>query len=440
LKIIKGFSSAKPVLSRPVLSLSHAISPHLKRSLKKMFATEDPEQAVKQIIAEVERGGDKALFDLTFRIDGIRLKSLEVNRKQIATAYRMVDKELVSALQLAAERIRAFHTAQKENVCRELVGEEWEQLVRPLEKVGIYVPGGMASYPSTALMTAIPAKVAGVKEVIIATPPKPDGKIPPATLVAAEVAGVDRLFCIGGAPAIAALAFGTESVPSVDKICGPGNIFVVLAKKLVYGQVAIDALQGPSEVLIVADETADAEYCAADLLSQAEHDPLASAILVTTSQRLAVAVDREIARQVAELPRKSIASEALNRGLIIVVDNIEEAIELANLYAPEHLCLMVKNTDYYLNKVRNAGCVVVGRRATVVLGDYTVGPSHVLPTGGAARFSSPLNIMDFVKYINVIKIDLAGLKRLGRATSVIAKAEGLDAHAQAIDIRLKRRK
>jgi len=440
LKIIKGFSSAKTVLSRPVLSLTYPISAQLKRSLKKMFATEDPEQALKQIIAEVERGGDKALFDLTFRIDGIRLKSLEVNRRQIATACRMVDKELVSALQLAAERIRAFHTAQKENVCRELVGEEWEQLVRPLEKVGIYVPGGTASYPSTVLMTAIPAKVAGVKEVIIATPPKPDGKIPPATLVAAQVAGVDRLFCSGGAPAIAALAFGTESVPSVDKICGPGNIFVVLAKKLVYGQVAIDGLQGPSEVLIIADETADPEYCAADLLAQAEHDPLASAILVTTSQKLAVAVDREIARQVAELPRKNIASEALNRGLIIVVDNIEEAIELANLYAPEHLCLMVKNADYYINKVRNAGCVVVGGKATAVLGDYIAGPSHVLPTGGTARFSSPLNIMDFVKYINVIKIDEVGLKRLGKAASVIARAEGLDAHARAIDIRLKRRK
>jgi histidinol dehydrogenase len=289
-------------------------------------------------------------------------------------------------------------------------------------------------------MTVIPAKVAGVKEIVMVTPPKSDGKIPPATLAAAEVAGVDRVFGIGGAQAIAALAYGTESVPRVDKICGPGNIFVVLAKKLVYGAVAIDGLQGPSEVVIIADGSADPQYCAADLLAQAEHDPLASAILVTTSAKLAEAVKKEVERQLTELPRKTVAAEALKNGMIVIVESLEEAFDLANLYAPEHLLLMMKDAHSYINKVTSAGCVIAGQSATVVLGDYVAGPSHVLPTGGTARFSSPLNIMDFVKFINVIKADDAILKRVGGAASIIARAEGLDAHARAIEIRLKRKK
>jgi histidinol dehydrogenase len=440
LKIITGFSKAKSLLSRETPTLSYPVSPRLKQSLKRLFATEDPQQAVRQIIDEVRQGGDKALLDLTQRIDGLKLSSLEVDKKEIAAARRGVNKELLEAIKLAAKRIEAFHTAQKENVCRELVGEEWGQLVRPLARVGVYVPGGTASYPSTVLMTAIPARVAGVKEIVMVTPPKSDGRIPPATLAAAEVAGVDRVFGIGGAQAIAALAYGTESVPRVDKICGPGNIFVVLAKKLVYGAVAIDGLQGPSEVVIIADGSADPQYCAADLLAQAEHDPLASAILVTTSAKLAEAVKKEVERQLTELPRKSVAAEALKNGMIVIVESLEEAFELANLYAPEHLLLMMKDAHSYINKVTNAGCVIAGQSATVVLGDYVAGPSHVLPTGGTARFSSPLNIMDFVKFVNVIKADDAILKRVGGAASIIARAEGLDAHARAIEIRLKRRK
>ena len=428
MKIITGFSKAKSLLSRVTPTLSYPVSPRLKQSLKRLFATEDPQQAVRQIIDEVRQGGDKALLDLTQRIDGLKLASLEV------------DKELLEAIKLAAKRIEAFHTAQKENVCRELVGEEWGQLVRPLARVGVYVPGGTASYPSTVLMTVIPAKVAGVKEIVMVTPPKSDGKIPPATLAAAEVAGVDRVFGIGGAQAIAALAYGTESVPRVDKICGPGNIFVVLAKKLVYGAVAIDGLQGPSEVVIIADGSADPQYCAADLLAQAEHDPLASAILVTTSAKLAEAVKKEVERQRTELPRKSVAAEALKNGMIVIVESLEEAFDLANLYAPEHLLLMMKDAHSYINKVTSAGCVITGQNATVVLGDYVAGPSHVLPTGGTARFSSPLNVTDFVKFINIIKADDAILKRVGGAASIIARAEGLDAHARAIEIRLKRKK
>jgi len=286
-------------------------------------------------------------------------------------------------------------------------------------------------------MTAIPAKVAGVKEVILVTPPGLNGAVPSPTLVAADMAEVDRIFCVGGAQAIAALAFGTKSIPRVDKICGPGNIFVTLAKRLVYGVVDIDGLQGPSEVLIIADETANPEYCAADLLAQAEHDPLASAILITTSQGLADKVNREVKQQLKGLPRQAIAAESLkNRGKIITVTSVDEAIELTNLYAPEHLCLMVDKAASYIDKVSNAGCIFVGEKSTVVLGDYVAGPSHVLPTAGTARFSSPLNITDFIKFINLVTIDEVSLKQLAPAASIIARTEEFEAHARAVEKRL----
>jgi len=437
LKIIEGFERAKSALSRQVTAEFSLISPALKQKLVQMFGTEDPEQAVKQIINEVRSGGDKALVGFTSRIDGVELVSLEVTKEQIAAAHREVDKELVSALKLAAEQIRSFHVRQKDSIWRGFDELKVGSLVRPLECVGVYAPGGNACYPSTVLMTAVPAKVAGVKQVILATPPGTKGVISPPTLVAADIAQVDRVFCIGGAQAIAALAFGTETVPRVDKICGPGNIFVVLAKKMVYGAVDIDGLQGPSEVLIIADETANPEYCAADLLAQAEHDPLASAILVTTSRKLADEVVREVGQQLKDLPRQAIPVESLgSRGKIIVVTSIDQAIELANLYAPEHLCLMMDKADSYVDKVANAGCIFVGRTSTVVLGDYVAGPSHVLPTEGTARFSSPLNITDFIKFINLVTIDEASLKKLGRAASIIARAEGFEAHARAVEKRL----
>ena len=423
LKIIEGFQPAKSALSRQTSA---------------EFYESDLEPEVRWIIDEVRNRGDAALRDYTLKIDGIELTSLEVGREQIANAYQEVDSELVSALKLAAERIRSFHATQKDGILGGLTRRGSGQLIRPLQRVGVYVPGGTACYPSTVLMTAIPAKVAGVKEVILVTPPRAAGVVPPPTLVAADIAEVDRIFCVGGAQAIAALAFGTESIPGVDKICGPGNIFVVLAKKLVYGVVDIDGLQGPSEVLIIADETADPGYCAADLLAQAEHDNLASAILVTTSRRLADEVDKEVEQQLAGLSRQAIAAESLeNRGMIAVVANIDEAIELANLYAPEHLSLMVEEADSYLDKVSNAGCIVVGRSSTVVLGDYVAGPSHALPTGGTARFGSPLNISDFIKFINLVAVDEDELKQLGRAASTIAEAEGFDAHARAVEKRLE---
>ena len=398
----------------------------------------DREQAVRQIIDEVRRRGDAALFDYTKRFDGVALASLEVDKKQTANAYREVNKELISALKLAARRISSFHLKQKRRIWR-IAAAGSGQIIRPLERVGVYAPGGTASYPSTVLMTAIPARVAGVSEIILATPPRASGAIPAPTLVAADIAGVDRIFSVGGAQAIAALAFGTESIPRVDKICGPGNIFVVLAKKLVYGAVAIDGLPGPSEVLIIADETANPGYCAAELLAQAEHDPLASAILITTSKKLANGVNQEVERQLKDLGRQAIASESIkNRGLIAVVANINEAIELANLYAPEHLYLMIKEAENYVERIANAGCISIGESSTVALSDYVFGPSHVLPTGATARFGSPLNILDFIKLINLVNVDKASLLKLGKAAAAIARAEGLEAHARAIERRLER--
>jgi len=421
LRIIKGFKSAKLVLSRQI---------------PREVLGDGREKVVRQIIEAVRRRGDAALFDYTKRFDGVKLTSLEVNKKQITNAYREVDKELVSALKLAARRIRSFHLKQKRRIWR--IASPGSVQVRALERVGVYAPGGTASYPSTVLMTTIPARVAGVKEVILVTPPRASGAIPPPTLVAADIAGVDRIFSVGGAQAIAALAFGTESIPKVDKICGPGNIFVVLAKKLVYGAVDIDGLAGPSEVLIIADETANPDYCAADLLAQAEHDPLASAILITTSPRLANKVNQEVERQLKELGRQAIASKSLQKqGMIVVVANVGEAIELANLYAPEHLYLIMKGAEGYVKQIANAGCVSIGENSTIALSDYVFGPSHVLPTGATARFSSPLNILDFIKLINLVNVDESSLQKLGKAAATIARAEGLEAHARAVEKRLK---
>ena len=341
MKIIEGFDSAKLILSRQT-------PPETPDS-------DERERVVRQIVNDVRDRGDAALFEYTEKFDGVKLTSLEVAKEEIAGACSRVDGELVGALKLAAERIHAFHSAQKNAIWHEVSGAGLSQLIRPLRRVGVYVPGGTAKYPSTVLMTAIPARVAGVEELVMVTPPGRNGKIPPATLVAADIARVDRIFCVGGAQAIAALAYGTGSIPAVDKICGPGNIFVTLAKKIVFGVVDIDGLQGPSEVLIIADEKANPGYCAADLLAQAEHDPLASAILVATSRQLADKVNQEIAQQLEGLSRRDIAEEFLDKGIIAIVANVDEAIELANLYAPEHLCLMVERPTSYIGKISNAG-------------------------------------------------------------------------------------
>jgi len=434
--LVEGFHKAKLLLAREIPFGFSLTSPESKDKIPKEELS--PEQTVRHIIAEVHDEGDKALFRYTKKLDGVELSSLEITQDEIAAAYEKVDKKLVSALKLAADRIDKFHSTCKQKLEVSFLSHGLGRQVNPLDRVGIYVPGGTAAYPSTVLMTAIPARVAGVKEIIVVTPPQEDGTISAPTLVAADIAKVPRLFKVGGAQAIAALAFGTESVPKVDKICGPGNIFVVLAKKIVYGVVGIESLPGPSEIIIVADDTANASFCAADLIAQAEHDPLASTILITTSSKLASAVDSEVKLQLAKLERQAIAEESINsRGMIVLVDNTDEAVELVNIYAPEHVSLMVRNASTYVQRIHNAGCVFMGNDSPVVLGDYIAGPSHVLPTGGSARFSSPLGIEDFLKTTNVIALNKTQGKKLGPSAIAIAEAEGLKGHAQAIKLRLQ---
>jgi histidinol dehydrogenase len=424
MKIITDFAEAKRLLSRQSLGFS--------------LGSFKEERVVRQIINDVRDRGDAALFDFTLKFDGIKLASLEVDKREINAAFRKIDAGLLASLKLAAERIANFHIQQKKALLRDNARGHLGWLVRPLEKVGIYVPGGTAPLPSTLLMTALPARVAGINEIILVTPPAKSGSVPSVTLAAAKLAGIDRVFSVGGAQAIAALAYGTASVPRVDKVCGPGNIYVTLAKKMVFGAVGIDGLYGPSEVIIIADAAANPEYVAADLLAQAEHGSLPSTILVTTSRRLADAVNKEIEKQLAVLERRKIISASLRkRGMIAVVAGIDEALELANLYAPEHLCLVVKDAASYVEKVKNTGCLFIGENSVEVLVDYVAGPSHVLPTGGTARFGSPLNILDFVKLISLVNTDEKDIRRLGKAASVIARAEGLTAHARAAEIRLR---
>ena len=427
MKVVKGLKAGREALSR-----------HVRRE---PVGCDEREQAVRDIINDVAQRGDAAVREYTQRFDGVALSSPEVSRDEIAGAYQRLAPDLLPALKLAADRVGAFHAEQMKVIRSGNAGDGLSWLVRPLNRVGLYAPHGTAPYPSSVLMTAVPAKVAGVPEVILATPRGADGSLPAATLVAADIAGVDRVFSIGGAQAIAALALGTESVPRVDKVCGPGNIYVMLAKKLLFGVVGIDALQGPSEVLIIADDSANAEYCAADLLAQAEHDELAEAVLVTTSAGFADSVMGEIERQLPGLSRRELAAVSLaQNGKIVLVDSVDEAVDLSNLYAPEHLLLMVKSAESYLDRLLNAGCIVLGDRATVVLGDYVAGPSHVLPTQGTARFSSPLSILDFVKITNVISVGESSLAELGQSAMAIAGFEGLDAHAQAVERRLRGRK
>jgi len=388
LKIITDKKKAKAFLTRD--NVEYETTPALAQSIQKLFGEElTVEQAVNRIIDDIRKDGDKALLKLTAKIDGVKLTSLEVSNEEIAAAYDVIDDELLGALELAAERIQAFHEVQKTNSRTDFMDEELGQLVFPLERVGLYAPGGRASYPSTVLMTAIPAKVAEVKEIILATPPAKDGSVAPAVLVAADIAGVDKVYRIGGAQAIAAMAYGTKSIPKVDKVCGPGNIFVTLAKKNVYGAVDIDGIQGPTETIVVADDSANPLFCALDLLAQAEHDVAASAIMITDSKEFADNVVKEIEKQLETLERGEIAKEAIERnGAIIVVNSIDDAIELANTYAPEHLCLTVRDSDYYMGRITNSGGIFIGESSPEGVGDYVAGPSHVMPTSGTARWSS----------------------------------------------------
>ncbi len=418
MRIVRGLTPARDALSRSAPA--------------GLGGDEDRERLVRSIVDDVARRGDAALLEYTERFDGIVPARWEVAGEQLTAARKSLDPALATTLEMAAERIRDFHAEQKQDLGDgQNAPMGWR--FRPIDRVGIYAPGGTATLPSSLLMTAIPARVAGVGKVILATPPGPEGLPSPIMMAAAAIAGVDRVFTVGGAQAIAALAFGTESVPRVDKICGPGNIYVMLAKKLLYGIVGVDGLYGPSEVLIIADNRADPANCAADLLAQAEHDALSTAILVTTSSELAGKVDAEVTRQLADLPRRQIATESLDsNGMIALVSSRNDAITLANAYAPEHLLLMVADPAAYLDRLTTAGCIITGDRATVAIGDYVAGPSHVLPTGGTARFGSPLNITDFMKITNIITVDGATIEELGPAAATLAETEGLDGHARAV--------
>ncbi|MDE2838112.1 MAG: histidinol dehydrogenase [Chloroflexota bacterium] len=389
-------------------------------------------QAVERIVADVRARGDTAIREYARRIDGADLDALEVPRHAWEDAAGSLGSGLQDALAVAAGRIRAFHEAAMPPAWDDAEAGYGLRSVA-VERVGLYVPGGSAAYPSTVLMSAIPAKVAGVAEVVVCTP-EPS----PVTLAAALAAGVDRLFGIGGAQAIAAMAFGTGSVPQVDKICGPGNVFVSIAKRLVYGHVDIDGLYGPTETLVIADDTATPEIVAADLLAQAEHDELASPVLVTTSEAVADAVGRELERQVAVLEREPIAREALARqGTIVIVGSIEEAAAVANAFAPEHLCLLTADPQAVVALIRNAGGIFVGETSPEVMGDYAAGPSHVMPTGATARFASSLGVHTFLKHVPVVRLSSETAQEIGPAASALARAEGLTAHARAAEMRLE---
>ncbi len=418
---------------------SAELSPRMQEGVRQIFGEDlTAEQVVSRILDDVRTGKDEAVRDYTQRIDGVEIENFQVAEEEFEAALATVPQEIQDALRFSAERIRSFH--EKQHIDPWIDFSEHGalgQLVRPLDRVGLYAPGGTAPYPSSLLMTAVPARVAGVPEVIVCAPPERDGRIAPITAVAARIAGVDAVYKIGGAQAIAAMAYGTESVPKVDKILGPGNIFVVLAKRQVYGATGIDSLPGPTETLVIADDTASVELCAADLLAQAEHDQMASAILLTTSADLATAVAGELEVQLQTLERGAIARESLAKnGAIIIVDELSDAFDIANEYAPEHLCLLIDQPWDHINSVRHAGGIFVGESSPEVIGDYTAGPSHVMPTGRTARFFSPVNVSDFVKIISVIGLNDRGLAAAGPSAAVIARAEGLTAHAAAVERRL----
>ena len=401
-------------------------------------AETDVSDIVADILAEVRQKGDAALFAYAKQFDKADLQALEVSEAEIDAAFQKVEPAFIAVLQQAAENIRAFHRRQVRNSFV-ITGDGivTGQKITPIAKVGLYVPGGTAAYPSTVLMDAIPAKIAGCKEICITTPALPDGSINPVILAAAKSAGVDRIFKTGGAQAVAALAYGTQSVPKVDKIVGPGNAFVAEAKRQVFGLVAIDMIAGPSEILVIADGKSNAAYVAADMLSQAEHDKMASAVLVTDSMALAEAVSAELERQLALLPREEIARTSIEQnGKIIVADRLDDVIAVANEIAPEHLELCVDNPFDYLDKIENAGSIFLGRYCPEALGDYFAGPNHTLPTSGTARFSSPLSVDDFVKKSQYTYYTKDALGAVADQIALFAQKEGLEAHAKSVTIRM----
>ena len=401
------------------------------------------ESTVAEIIETVKKGGDEALFSYTEKFDHCKMNAahIRVTREEIDEAYQKVDADFVEVMKKSAANIRAFHEKQLRNSWFDPKpdGTILGMKILPIAIAGVYVPGGKAAYPSSVLMNVLPAKVAGVERIIMTTPPGADGKVNPGTLVAAHIAGVDEIYKVGGAQAIAAMAFGTQSIPKVDKITGPGNIFVALAKKACFGYVSIDSIAGPSEILVIADETANPRYVAADLLSQAEHDELASAILITTSKTLADQVSIEVDRLVANLSRREIIEKSLNNyGYILLVDSLDEAADTANEIASEHLEILTKDPFAMMTKIRNAGAIFLGEYSSEPLGDYFAGPNHVLPTNGTARFFSPLNVDDFLKKTSIISYSRPALEKIHQDIECFAENEGLTAHANSIRVRFEK--
>ena len=442
MRIARGADEARATVLKRTPVEAAALPAPVREAIRRVFGAElSAGQVVARILQDVREQGDAAVIRLNEEIDGVQgdmARSLEVSQAEIEGAYERLEKPLVSALREAADRIRAFHKGQLEHALSSFHKDGVGQVVRPLSRVGIYVPGTAAVYPSTVLMTAIPAKVAGVRELVMATPALPDASVSPLKLVAAHIAGVDRVFRAGGAQAIAAFAYGTESIPRVDKICGPGNVFVTEAKRQVYGVVGLDGIFGPSETVVIADERADPAMVAADLLAGAEHDELATAVLIVTSEEQGTTVLGRLQSQIAGIGREAVARVSLEaRGGIVIVDDVKQAVELANEFAPEHLCLHVENANRLLDDVRNAGAVFAGAASAESIGDFTAGPSHVMPTGGSARFASPLGVHDFLKATSVVSLDRKALAKLGPPAATIARAEGFEGHARAIERRLE---
>jgi histidinol dehydrogenase len=439
MRIVSGADEARRSLLRRA-PLETSLPQTVRDEIVRVFGDDIGAQgAVDRILHDVRAEGDAAVSRYNREIDRMAGDvRLEVTRTEIKTAYAEVDEALVGALSEAAARIRAYHDRQLEHSLRSFRQDGLGQVVRPLQRVGMYVPGTAVVYPSTVLMTAVPARAAGVPELIMVTPVNPDGTVSALKLVAADIAGVDRVFKAGGAQGIAAMAYGTQSVPKVDKICGPGNIFVTLAKKRVYGDVGIDGVFGPSETLVVADSSADPALVVADMLAGAEHDELATSVLLTDSADLAESIAAKVGRGLDALRRKDIAAHSLEaRGGAVVVGSIDEAVALASEFAPEHLCLHVADAESVLGNVRNAGCVFLGAMSVESIGDYTAGPSHVMPTGGSATFASPLGVHDFLKVTSIVKLDAATANSIGPAAAAIAHAEGLTGHARSIEARLE---
>ncbi len=437
INIIRGAENAGNVLTRiDPLDLSALPESVLARTHQAFGEGVSPAESVVRMLADVKREGDTAIRRYAKLLDGAELEDFRISQTELATASEQVSPELWESLELAAQRIRSFHQSTMPG--------EWldpaqglGELVRPLTRVGVYAPGGSAAYPSTVLMTVIPARVAGVQEIILTTPPAGSQPLNPAVVAAAKIAGVDAMYQVGGVPAIGALAYGTESIPRVDKICGPGNIFVAYAKKLVQGAVDIDGVFGPTETIILADGDANADFCAADLIAQAEHDPLATAILVTDSEALITRVEAQLELRLAAAPRGEVARQALERqGRVVLVDSLDEGVELVNRIAPEHLCLLLREPWSWVGRIHHAGGLFLGEYSPEVMGDYIAGPSHVMPTGGTARFGSALSVHHFLRTMPVVGLSPDDFRNLGPAAVQIANAEGLAGHAGAVQARL----